>query len=160
MSSTSAIGIAGSVSSLGSSRWSRSVASSSTSATEYAPKIRAGTGSGNRSVRAPMTSTPMTTTTGVRQSIAPDAAVLVLGPAGARCGRRRSPRRRRATARTTASRLTESESNTGRSLRADARAARSPDGQAPAAPASASSTSVAWVTPVAPRGAYGYVLRK
>ena len=28
------------------------------------------------------------------------------------------------------------------------------------APASASSTSVAWVTPVAPRAAYGVVLRK
>ncbi len=53
----------------------------------------------------------------------------------------------------------------GEAIRGDAehgpadREGRGERGQ-PFAPASASSTSVAWVTPVAPRAAYGVVFRK
>ena len=111
MSISSTIGIAGSVNSLGSSRWSRSVASSSTRTAEYAPKIRAGTGSGKRSVRTPITSAPMTTTTGVRQSI---GRMDPSSCSGQRAEIRSAtkPQIPPAMARTTASGVTDSESNT------------------------------------------------
>ena len=158
MATTSAIGIAGSVSSLGSSRWSRSVASISTSATVYAPKITAGTGSGNVSVSAPRPSAPMTITTGVRQSI---GRMLPSSCSGQRAPMRSAtkPQMPPATARIRASGVRSSEANTRRSLRGAGLVVRSPDGhvarglRSAEAPASASSTSVAWVTPVAPRGA-------
>ena len=101
-----------------------------------------------------MVRTPTTMTTGVRRVDRADAAVLVLGPASRDAVRDEAPGTAEG-GEDDGEQVDRERIEHGRSLRADARAARSPDGQAPAAPASASSTSVAWVTPVAPRGAYG-----
>ena len=148
---TNAIGIAGSVSSLGSSRWSRSVASSSTSATRCTPRrSRPAPGPGTAAGAAPSAERADDD----HDRRAPVDRAGRCRPraraSGPRSGRRRSPRSPPTTARIRASGVEHEPESTARVCAA--RRAAVARAQVADAPASASSTSVAWVTPVAPRG--------